>query len=1231
MAELRLRSLGFAPRPASASPLEGRGGFALTIALGLMGFILLLVVSMTGLLRVETRLAENRLQSLKARQKALAGLHVAFGRLQASVGPDRRVTARADLFDARSNGFAEPRWIGVWPANPVRGAGAPADRPVFDTEDQRQWDNSGATQKLQRSRTWLVSGPRGAGSPALDPREGPRANEELAPIVMRRDASGDPVATAGRETIGRDGSFAYWVDDESQKARVDLADPHRGDSDPGTAGYAARLAQRYAPEAVLDGNNADGFSDLPRARLERLGQMELLGLSTPNAHAFFTASAATVLANTREGGLKKDLTAVARMPPTELDDGVTADASELPEGLQEDPFLYTIDDLSRETLDGDVPSNPNVGSLDQPIRGPRIESLWDFANLDRLIQGGAMEAHEPVMADWLGYVSGSLSRGDDDFKAEARKALLQFQPFDYGDEREIDMFPPAEAMALGEQLDFGASPRDSDVLRPRRHLPVNSPVTPVTTELIFYVRVDVTGTPGDYELTLRVHPFLEMTNPYDTAIRLDHPYWHPVFEMRLAFDFRLRSNDDNIEDRVWSRENDTGRKPLAQLNARALGSLVTGEIQNDPSVGLNAQVTLQIPSGTTFEPGETLGFVASGSGVGRNVEMVEGSRWREASLAAPIRSWSFNGGEVEYGDPWPDFSPAESSGPENGLDDFDEIEVRVSALPMARQGPRVIPLDWHTHGGSQVSDAGPGAVRLDYQSFRVPFSRRRIGENSEVGFNTDLGDAFAADVSFPKTASTWENTAPQDAGVLQLRALSARDFQDGNFAVEGFNAGTATFLGRSNPRAMAVHDAHGYGGDRAFETTGWTTGFHPDPIGFGLSSEPGWGASNLKEDPTILFHAPRREPVSVGALRHWNAGWAPGDPAYPVGGSKPSQSALQGNETVAFERHTPDYQVENRDEFDFSGEELPDGVTLRRSDFAIDSSYYLNRAIWNDYFFSTVPAGSSPLGATWPNSRFRVVNPDEPDALETLRDYREAAGKLLLRGGFNVNSTSEKAWAAVLASRLGLDMDGREGAAEQLFYPRMPGMDAGEDPWTEASPVPLEAIYRPGQKADQSARTVSKRIVKEVRERGPFLSLAHFVNRLLVPSLDDPDDDRGDMGALQAALEASEINEGVDFEHAPGAVTQADVLGALGPMLTARGDTFVIRAMAENSNPAAPGRGARAWCEAVVQRMPAYVDPADAPETPPDDLQSAVNRHFGRDLRIVDFRWIDPPTNGTTP
>jgi hypothetical protein len=87
-------------------------------------------------------------------------------------------------------------------------------------------------------------------------------------------------------------------------------------------------------------------------------------------------------------------------------------------------------------------------------------------------------------------------------------------------------------------------------------------------------------------------------------------------------------------------------------------------------------------------------------------------------------------------------------------------------------------------------------------------------------------------------------------------------------------------------------------------------------------------------------------------------------------------------------------------------------------------------------------------------------------------------------------------------------------------------------------------------------------------------------------------------------------------------VDQADVLRQFAEQLTPRGDTFVIRSYGDALD--AKGKVvARAWCEAVVQRITDYVDVVDDNHTKTSDLISEANKQFGRNIQIVSFRWLN--------
>ena len=98
----------------------------------------------------------------------------------------------------------------------------------------------------------------------------------------------------------------------------------------------------------------------------------------------------------------------------------------------------------------------------------------------------------------------------------------------------------------------------------------------------------------------------------------------------------------------------------------------------------------------------------------------------------------------------------------------------------------------------------------------------------------------------------------------------------------------------------------------------------------------------------------------------------------------------------------------------------------------------------------------------------------------------------------------------------------------------------------------------------------------------------------------------------------------VAYRSGPAYLMQADVLQAIAPLLTVRGDTFVVRTYGDVTNPATGSTTAHAWCEAVVQRIPETVDSADDIIQPGSSVGPAFNPQypFGRRMKVVMFRWL---------
>jgi hypothetical protein len=156
---------------------------------------------------------------------------------------------------------------------------------------------------------------------------------------------------------------------------------------------------------------------------------------------------------------------------------------------------------------------------------------------------------------------------------------------------------------------------------------------------------------------------------------------------------------------------------------------------------------------------------------------------------------------------------------------------------------------------------------------------------------------------------------------------------------------------------------------------------------------------------------------------------------------------------------------------------------------------------------------------------------------------------------------------------------------------------------------------------------LAAQIVALVRARnapggpGPFRSLAEFLS----PSADTLDATGGQISLLEKAIADAAINvdpDGNPIEFSSQFLTQGDIMTALAPVLFPRSDTFVIRTYGEAVNPATGATEGKAWCEATVQRIPEYFDPADDATVAPADLTSTLNQNLGRRFKVVSFRWL---------
>jgi hypothetical protein len=287
------------------------------------------------------------------------------------------------------------------------------------------------------------------------------------------------------------------------------------------------------------------------------------------------------------------------------------------------------------------------------------------------------------------------------------------------------------------------------------------------------------------------------------------------------------------------------------------------------------------------------------------------------------------------------------------------------------------------------------------------------------------------------------------------------------------------------------------------------------------------------------------------------------------------------------------------------------------------------------------------------------------EIINSSDSFLKIASRLEVAGMFNVNSTSVAAWKALLGhakSREEIALNGSNSIeATTGTNPHFVSRGAVASDYEAGGGNSLSGLAPNASEytgfrslSDDQIEDLAVKIVEQVRLRGPFLSLSEFVNRQL-----SSNNDLALAGAVQTAinnLESDPMKElrdpanklsdttmyetdpddpkldGVNYEYpkaaegssahgVPGWIQQADILRPIAPVLSARDDTFTIRAYGD----ARDSDGnilARAWCEATVQRTRDFIDTRDEADSvePP---ANAASKTFGRKYVIKSFRWLN--------
>jgi hypothetical protein len=1175
-------------------------GFALIVTLSLMILLTIIAVGLLTLSSVSLRSTGQGDAMATARNNARMALMLAIGELQKSLGPDKAITATSGILSEKPN---KPNLTGVWESWDFN----PTDKSL----DYNQ-------EKARRFRRWLVSSADATETESLDFGRASwlgKTIDLVAQGALGKTAKDEQKATAGIVPISRNGriqgSYAWHVADESVKARINLyRDPEQNQT---LAQKRALLAgHRPNPSFIKSSTDKTKLDFLPNdytksdfqkalkdsEKVVNFGQVALLE-NAKEIQRFrndVTPYSLGLLTDVRHGGLKQDLSSLFEM-------STSAESISLPPRFEGQKLYQSMLDVSGisdpywsslssyyntfRSITGPE-SNPTFAkapteiissaNLNVPTKfypGPviaKIETVFSFVTRDSH-QNWATTAQRPFLGHLLYTPYVTLHN--------PYNVSLSFQSLDIG----------IKGIPVGFQFYVNGAKQNQSLV------PLSELYgTGGNGDKSFYLKItNSAGTGGGGSSPIIMKPGQTL---------LCSPYVNPmsIFGNGINTDFFDYKNDGTL---TGSDGNPKNAPPgfrnayigydVDWLTPPAF-QIVANNADNKKGVlGLNSSDTVRIEFGLVKPIGGIPGAVTD--------KFQVTAKLTATSDSAPVE---YGGLEFKYqdqatldklikdtifypADGYPELKAEDAYAP-NTQPLKDQSRARVFGVFSAYART--------TRGGVDQSGSRAGT-----SGSNIPFPHGRLAGKPFLFHN-------------PASGLVSMNLANEKLGG-QSHELNLQVFRDqGEW--EGY---------------LSADDIN-----RAPYLSGNTSSY-------GVKS-----GSYLE-----LTTGPMQ---TIADFRRSNALSSPFLPSFvqPVGNSLVSplmstDSVIQKDSSVAAYDLMDHSVLANHalyDRFYFST-----FATQGRLSPSDSFEKFMNGTapLLNQSFKSYLPSGKTAKDAK--DEMYRGSKP-------TDTAYQIASEYQMVRGPFNVNSTNVEAWKAVLASMSNsevytlwgksLNLEGKRSEGATILPMSLPNGGNFNESFNGNNVDDIQSHEWNGYR-DLNAKeldTLAEKIVAEVRDRGPFLSMSEFVNRQI-----GRNSDKSRQGALEAAIDKSGVNakrftqevaiRTIDLSNtslynyktpeastgnpaagAPGWLSQGDLMRILEPSATVRSDTFVIRVYGDAVDKTGKNVLARAYAEAVVQRLPEYVDPTNRPSLNAytDNGASETNKTFGRRMSLVSFRWL---------
>jgi len=1255
----------------NSSPLHRPKGFALIATLLLFVLLAILTVGILNLSVVTLRSSSRNSAQAEAQANARMALMLAIGELQKHTGPDTRITAPAEMIETGA-----PPLTGVWKSwegTNHDSTGRPI-APDYDTETGKYTVKTESEANSGRFLSWLVSGAKSGMAPEEE-------NNKPSDLLWTNtsgnsDPPDDYVALLDEGTLGESnlgqvhvtpqpvkdanddttGTFAWWVSPENQKAR--LIQPHEprpngvpglvemGQShlvpDPGVFGLALFTDD---PESYLP----DPTDPKPAGRAISLDTTELLVASNPeNPQESFhhlSTTAVGLLTNTATGGWKKDISILTE----KWDQIYTNYGATLP------LFRFTLE--AGATATSQVP-RPTTSNYD-----PTQSNLYPWSNYSTISGDEMPSTHHAASASWQSLVNFATSYKNFSYSASGAESPFVWDVIanDSSNLTDQQMFNYKHTQRLYPQI--------------------------ARFQFLIYAKAiedpaRLGQTPRRYRIRLMYVPVFTLWNPYNVGLTYDIPA-DPTTEA-LGFGWR-RGLPGAMAIVTQASYPNPDLVPSNQYSLLTPGNFQYLDVPGNYSREYD-----------TYLPGNTAKFKLTGFNRDR-VEALTDMRTSMANL--PSGQLAFKPGEVQV------FSP-------NGA-----VYATFSAAWGLKKGYNPTNIEGYELNGSGGNLTADRAYWFLFRPDKLtqPYKNRSPGLGFALSFGRSSGPTYLNQplhTGIQQELANLTMLAPEDIGNVYWPPTEVDEvgYTVGALAsgpwipIFSMSFGPRMSIGtapgstqnrptrgvlQNNPLAsIALVDpvsgnVNAHPANNPFDIT-----YHSLSMGTtltpNLSDSKGYIATGYQSGDglsrIIMANLPLRPMASLVELQDWNPR---GNNPFP-----PFQINLIGNSDA-----TPLIPRDNI---------VPPTLNPSAVEFNLqhDDAYCANHLLFDDWFVSSIAPqaigntiakdiqtvyeeylmGDYKLSnrAYQPISQYGNLSSDDAKekADEILNSpdgdgWLKVASRFEVEGMFNVNSTSVDAWKAILGhaknrAEIALyGVSGIEPATPTNGHPVTRGavasdVEAGSGTTAIGGEAENAAQYTGFRSlTNTDIENLAVKIVDQIQERGPFLSLSEFVNRQL-----SSDQDLALAGAVQAAINALETDpdpamndpmkdlrdpanslsastmpetdpklSGVGYEFgkaaegssaygAPGWIRQADILRPIAPILSARDDTFTIRAYGDARDKSGKIL-AKAWCEAVVKRTRNFADSSEAADSiePP---VSQANTTFGRKYQISAFRWLSP-------